>query len=82
MDESAVDIAIAFTDDGKVSIRKKNDVPNSFNCSEIAQEFREGGGHEGAAGGFLDASPRKSGDSAAVGEIVRALNSYFAKRAT
>jgi nanoRNase/pAp phosphatase (c-di-AMP/oligoRNAs hydrolase) len=81
MDDSDVDIAIAFTDDGKVSIRKKNDVENSFNCSEIAQEFREGGGHEGAAGGFLNTRPQDSGDGAAVDEIVSALKSYFAKKA-
>jgi oligoribonuclease NrnB/cAMP/cGMP phosphodiesterase (DHH superfamily) len=82
MDDSDVDIAIAFTDDGKVSIRKKNDVENSFNCSEIAQEFREGGGHEGAAGGFLNRRPQDSSDGTAVDEIVSALESYFAKKKT
>ena len=83
MDDHDVDIAIAFTDDGKVSIRRKdNGREEGFNCSKIAQEFKEGGGHEGAAGGFLNSRPEETGDAAAITEIAAALESYFAKKPT
>jgi oligoribonuclease NrnB/cAMP/cGMP phosphodiesterase (DHH superfamily) len=83
MDDHDVDIAIAFTGDGKVSIRRKDlGREEKFDCSKIAQEFQEGGGHEGAAGGFLNSRPEEAGDAAAVSEITSALESYFAKRAT
>ena len=85
MDDNEVDIAIAFTEDGKISIRRKSgpDGSNSgVNCSEIARNFKEGGGHEGAAGGFLNSNPKVSGDGAAVDEIAGVLQSYFATAKT
>jgi oligoribonuclease NrnB/cAMP/cGMP phosphodiesterase (DHH superfamily) len=83
MDDYDIDIAIAFTGDGKVSIRRKdNGRQEIFSCSKIAQEFREGGGHEGAAGGFLNSRPEEAGDAAAITEIATALKSYFAKKST
>lgn len=79
MDETNVHIAIAFTDDGKVSIRKKDDAPATIDCSKIALEFKEGGGHVGAAGGFLKTDPQSQGDEVAISEITDALKSYFAR---
>lgn len=79
IDENDVQIAIAFTDDGKISIRKKDDAPATIDCSRIALEFKEGGGHVGAAGGFLKTDPQSRGDEAAISEITDALKSYFAK---
>ena len=79
MDETDVHIAIAFTSDGKVSIRKKDDAPPAIDCSRIALEFKEGGGHVGAAGGFLRTDPQSQGDEAAISEITNALRSYFAR---
>ena len=70
---------IAFTDDGKVSIRKKDDAPAIIDCNNIALEFKEGGGHVGAAGGFLKTDPQNQGDEVAILEITDALKSYFAK---
>ena len=77
MDETDIHIAIAFTSDGKVSIRKKDSAPSAIDCSKIALEFKEGGGHVGAAGGFLKTEPQSQGDEAAVSEITDALKSYF-----
>ena len=79
MDESPVHVAIGFTDDGKVSIRRKDGAPAEIDCSKIALEFKEGGGHAGAAGGFLHAVPERNGDLAAIAEIVNALESYLSK---
>lgn len=104
MDDIGADIAIAFTEDGKVSIRRKENSGNSshssndnnnddgganrkvkLSCSEIAQQLKEGGGHEGAAGGFLRSVPddfadKQAGDRAAVEEIVSTLQAYFEKQ--
>ncbi|HZT35047.1 MAG TPA: hypothetical protein VFA15_03935, partial [Nitrososphaera sp.] len=82
MDEKEIDIAIAYTDDGKISIRRKDGADATvIDCSRIAQEFREGGGHSGAAGGFIDAKKQEKSDSdsAALAEITRGLESYFSK---
>jgi oligoribonuclease NrnB/cAMP/cGMP phosphodiesterase (DHH superfamily) len=79
MDESPIHVAIAYTEDGKVSIRKKDVAPAKIDCSKIALEFREGGGHVGAAGGFLRIDPQTEGDGAAIQEITDALASYFSK---
>lgn len=79
MDSGKAHVAIAYTDDGKVSFRRSADAPSTIDCSKIALRFREGGGHIGAAGGFLNSIPNKSGDEAAVLEIVEALESYFPK---
>ena len=79
MDEFPIHIAIAYTEDGKVSIRRKDDAPTSIDCSKIALEFKEGGGHVGASGGFLRTDPQSEGDEAAIKEITNALVSYFSK---
>jgi oligoribonuclease NrnB/cAMP/cGMP phosphodiesterase (DHH superfamily) len=83
MDQTEIDIAAAYTDDGKVSLRRK-DVPNSekasaIDCSKLAREFKEGGGHAGAAGGFLRIIPKDApnGDSEAINEISSAVSSYL-----
>ena len=85
MDDSTLHIAIAFTTDGKVSIRRNKDITSEdsikLNCNEIAKEFKEGGGHEGAAGGFLISKPQESphGDEIAVKEIFQAVSNYIHK---
>jgi len=81
MDETEIDLAIAYAPDGKVSIRRKRDIlPETamyLDCSRIAATFREGGGHPGAAGGFLKANVKEKGDSGAVVEIESTLQNYF-----
>jgi oligoribonuclease NrnB/cAMP/cGMP phosphodiesterase (DHH superfamily) len=55
IDESEIDLAMAYTSDGKLSVRRKHGLPEKglrIDCSKIAAAFREGGGHPGAAGGF------------------------------
>ena len=50
MDDYNVGLAIAYTTDGKVSIRRNMHLSaqvHNLSCNEIAKEFREGGGHEG-----------------------------------
>ncbi|HKU49038.1 MAG TPA: hypothetical protein VJP79_03725 [Nitrososphaera sp.] len=81
MDDTGVHVAVGYTEDGKVSIRKKDDAPQGIDCSKIALEFKEGGGHVGAAGGFLNTDPQKDGSDAVVSEIIDALQSYFSKLA-
>jgi hypothetical protein len=81
MDDTGVNVAVGYTEDGKVSIRKKDDAPQGIDCSKIALEFKEGGGHVGAAGGFLNTDPQKDGSDAVVSEIIDALQSYFSKLA-
>ena len=79
MDENNIDLAFAYTDDGKLSIRRKDGGPSGrtdVDCSAVARLFREGGGHAGAAGGFLAAKPDTDGPTAAVNEIVQAVESY------
>jgi oligoribonuclease NrnB/cAMP/cGMP phosphodiesterase (DHH superfamily) len=47
---------MAYTSDGKLSVRSKHGLPEKglqIDCSKVAAAFREGGGHPGAAGGFL-----------------------------
>jgi oligoribonuclease NrnB/cAMP/cGMP phosphodiesterase (DHH superfamily) len=56
IDESEIDLAMAYTSDGKLSVRSKHGLPEKglqIDCSKVAAAFREGGGHPGAAGGFL-----------------------------
>lgn len=83
-----VDLAIAYTDDGRISIRRADNQPSQANndvasllglldCGKIAATFREGGGHMGAAGGFLKANVREKGDDAAIVEIESTLQNYF-----
>ena len=84
MDENDIDVAVAFTSDGKVSLRRKDNQDSQkilVDCSKIAQEFREGGGHAGAAGGFLSKSAStEAGDSDAQDEITKAVESYLTKQ--
>ncbi|HEX2471667.1 MAG TPA: hypothetical protein VHJ59_02840 [Nitrososphaera sp.] len=56
IDESEIDLAMAYTSDGKLSVRSKHGLPEKglqIDCSKVAAAFREGGGHPGAGGGFL-----------------------------
>ncbi len=56
IDEFKVDLAMAYTLDGKLSVRRRHDLLDKglqIDCSKVAAAFREGGGHPGAAGGFL-----------------------------
>ncbi len=83
----AIDLAISYTDDGKLSIRRANRQTPSENafafpselldCGKIAATFREGGGHPGAAGGFLKTNVKEKGDHAVIIEIESTLQNYF-----
>lgn len=83
--EKNIDLAIAYTDDGRLSIRrgddrsllKKGALQQQLDCSRIAATFREGGGHPGAAGGFLKTNVKEKGEEAAVTEIDSTLQNYF-----
>src|ERR671911_1856421 len=69
IDESEIDLAVAYTSDGKLSLRRRiHTLPEKglhIDCSKVAAAFREGGGHPGAAGGFLNTSIEQNGDDAA-----------------
>jgi hypothetical protein len=60
MDDSNVDLAVAFTIGGKVSIRRRSrddtypEDSIKLSCNGIAKEFKEGSGHDGPAGEFLN----------------------------
>jgi hypothetical protein len=85
IDESEIDLAIAYTQEGKLSMRRKHQMPENgiqIDCSKIALTFREGGGHPGAAGGFLKTNVEENGDSAALVEIESTLQNYFEKTRT
>jgi uncharacterized protein len=58
-DATATDLALFYTKNGKVSIRRNN---NRISCRVIASSLVEGGGHDFAAGGKLIISSRKSND--------------------
>ena len=63
-------------------MRRKYHLPENglqIDCSKIASSFREGGGHPGAAAGFLKTNLEENGDSAALVEIECALQYYFEK---
>jgi hypothetical protein len=82
IDESEIDLAIAYTSDGKLSIRRKHDLPErglQIDCSKVAAAFREGGGHAGAAGGFLKTNIEQNGIGAAIIEIDLTIQKYFEK---
>ena len=84
MDDYNVGLAIAYTTDGKVSIRRNMHLSaqvHNLSCNEIAKEFREGGGHEVAAGGFLKVKLEETDqvDEKANKEIVEAISNYFRK---
>jgi hypothetical protein len=50
-----------------------------IDCSKVAAAFREGGGHPGAAGGFLKTNIELNGDGAAINEIELTIQKYFEK---
>lgn len=82
IDESEVDLAVAYTSDGKLSLRRIHSLPEKglhIDCSKVAGAFREGGGHPGAAGGFLNTSIEQNGDDAAIIEIATTIQKYFEK---
>jgi oligoribonuclease NrnB/cAMP/cGMP phosphodiesterase (DHH superfamily) len=82
IDESKIDLAMAYTPDGKLSVRRRHDLPEKglqIDCSKVAAAFREGGGHPGAAGGFLRTDIEQDGDAAAIIEIELSLQKYFEK---
>ena len=82
IDETEIDLAIAYTPDSKLSVRRRYDLTDKgleIDCSKVAAAFREGGGHPGAAGGFLNSSIEQDGDSAAITEIDCTVKDYFEK---
>jgi oligoribonuclease NrnB/cAMP/cGMP phosphodiesterase (DHH superfamily) len=82
IDESEIDLAIAYAPDGKLSVRRRHDVIEEdlqIDCSKVAAAFREGGGHPGAAGGFLNTNIEQNGDGAAIIEIERTIKDYLEK---
>ena len=73
---------MAYTSDGKLSLRRRHSLPEKglhIDCSKVAGEFREGGGHPGAAGGFLNTNIKQKGDDAAIIEIAITIQKYFEK---
>ncbi len=82
IDDNGVDLAIAYTQEGKLSFRRGHagtDGDNQIDCSTIASAFGEGGGHPGAAGGFLRTNIEQNGDSSALIEIELTIQNYFEK---
>ena len=82
IDDAEIDLAMAYTQEGKLSLRRTHRSSQNvlqIDCSEIAATFREGGGHPGAAGGFLKTNLNKNRDSAALVEIESNLQNYFEK---
>src|SRR5918996_775934 len=82
IDESEIDLAMAYTPDGKLSVRRRYDLPGKdlqMDCSKVAAAFREGGGHAGAAGGFLRTDIEQDGDGAAIIEIELTIQKYLEK---
>ena len=80
IDEFKIDLAIAYTPEGKLSVRRRHGLPEKdlqIDCSKIAAAFREGGGHPGAAGGFLRTNIEQNGDVAARTEIELTIQKYF-----
>ncbi len=82
IDDSQIDLAIAYTPDGKFSVRRRYELPEKglpIDCSKVAAAFREGGGHPGAAGGFLKTNIEQNVDGAAIIEIQLTIQKYFEK---
>jgi hypothetical protein len=82
IDEFKVDLALAYTREGKLSVRRRHDLLEKglqIDCNKVASAFREGGGHPGAAGGFLKTNVEQNGDSAAIIEIEITIQNYFEK---
>ncbi len=82
IDESEIDLAMAYTCDGKLSVRRRHGLTEKgleIDCSKVAAAFREGGGHPGAAGGFLKSNIELNGDGAAIVEIELTIQKYLEK---
>ncbi len=82
IDESEVDLAVAYTSDGKLSLRRRHHLSEKgllIDCSKVAGAFQEGGGHPGAAGGFLNTHVEENGDDAAIIEIALTIQKYLGK---
>ena len=82
IDDNEIDLAIAYTREGKLSLRRRHEVPEGdiqIDCSMIASAFGEGGGHQTAAGGFLRTNIEQSGDLSALNEIELTIQNYFEK---
>lgn len=80
IDESEIDLAMAYTSDGKLSVRRKHGLPEKglqIDCDKVAAAFFEGGGHPGAAGGFLKTNIEQNGDEAAIIEIELTIQKYL-----
>ena len=80
IDGMEIDLAIAYTSDGKVSLRRRQEIIQKgiqIDCSKLAAAFREAGGHLGAAGGFLRTDVEQSGDEAVIAEIERTVQGYL-----
>ncbi len=83
IDDDKIDLAIAYTAEGKLSLRRKQhrvtEGDIQIDCSTIASAFREGGGHPGAAGGFLRSNIEQNGDASALNEIELTIKNYFGR---
>ena len=82
IDDSEIDLAIAYTFDGKLSLRRRHGISNGviqIDCSKVAAAFWEGGGHPGAAGGFLSTNLEQNSDDVAINEIVLTIQNYLEK---
>jgi hypothetical protein len=82
IDDNKIDVAIAYTQDGKLSLRRRKMVIEGdlqIDCSAIASAFREGGEHAGAARGFLRTKIEQDGDASAVCEIEVTIRDYLKK---
>jgi hypothetical protein len=82
IDEFKVDLAMAYTSEGKLSVRTRHDLVEKglqIDCSKVATAFREGGGHPRAAGRFLKTNVEQNRDCAAVIEIEITIQNYFEK---
>lgn len=82
IDEYEIDLGIAYRQDGKLSIRRRHDIGEKrlqIDCSKVAAAFHQGGGHPGAAGGFLRTNIEQDGDVAAIIEIEFTIQRYFEK---
>src|ERR671918_247598 len=82
IDGSEIDLAMAYTPDGKLSVRRRHDLSEKglqIDCSKVAAAFLEGGGHPGAAGGFLKTNIEQNGDGEAIIEIEHTIKKYFEK---
>jgi hypothetical protein len=82
IDDNEIDLAIAYTPEGKLSLRRGRELTDEdtqIDCSAIASAFREGGGHPGAAGGFLRGNVDHNSDTSALNEIENTVKNYFDK---